>query len=87
LYPVFATATSGTVSSVNTSNAKLLYKPSTGEFQASELVATNGIVVNNNTVSASYTIPTGSSASSVGPMTVASGQSVTVSSGSRWVVL
>jgi hypothetical protein len=49
--------------------------------------ATNGIVVNSNTVSASYSIPSGSSASSVGPMTVASGQTVTVPSGSRWVVL
>jgi hypothetical protein len=49
--------------------------------------ATNGIVVNSNTVSASYTIPVGSSAMSAGPMTVASGQVVTVSSGSRWVVL
>jgi hypothetical protein len=49
--------------------------------------ATNGLIVNNNTVSASYTIPTGSSASSVGPMIVAIGQSVTVPSGSRWVIL
>ena len=49
--------------------------------------ATNGIVINNNTVSASYTIPTGSSGMSAGPMTVASGVSVTVASGSRWVVL
>jgi hypothetical protein len=44
-------------------------------------------VVNNNTVSASYTIPAGSSGMSAGPMTVASGQTVTVSSGSRWVIL
>ena len=51
------------------------------------LNATNGIVVNSNTVSASYTIPSGSNAMSAGPMTVASGQTVTVSSGSRWVVL
>lgn len=49
--------------------------------------ATNGIVVNSNTVSASYTIPSGSSAMSAGPMTVVSGQAVTVSSGSRWVIL
>jgi hypothetical protein len=49
--------------------------------------ASNGLIVNSNTVSASYSIPSGSSASSVGPMTVASGQSVTVPSGSRWVVL
>jgi hypothetical protein len=51
------------------------------------LNATNGIVVNSNTVSASYTIPSGSSAMSAGPMTVASGQTVTVPSGSRWVIL
>lgn len=49
--------------------------------------ASNGLVVNSNTVSASYSIPSGSSAMSAGPMTVASGQSVTVPSGSRWVVL
>jgi hypothetical protein len=49
--------------------------------------ASNGIVVNSQTVSASYTIASGDSAMSAGPITVASGQAVTVSSGSRWVVL
>jgi hypothetical protein len=49
--------------------------------------ASNGIVVNSKTVSASYTIASGDSAMSAGPITIASGQSVTVSSGSRWVVL
>jgi hypothetical protein len=58
-----------------------------GTLNTPVINATNGIVVNSNTVSASYTIPTGSSAMSAGPMTVASGQTVTVSSGSRWVVL
>jgi hypothetical protein len=65
----------------------LLYKPSTGEFQSSILNAGNGIVVNSQTVATSYTIATGNSAMSVGTITIASGQSVTVSSGSRWVVL
>ena len=51
------------------------------------LNATNGIVVNSKTVSVSYTIPSGSNAMSTGPVTVASGQSVTVPTGSRWVVL
>jgi hypothetical protein len=87
LFPMFANATSGTPTTVFTSNAKLLYKPSTGEFQASELVASNGIFVNNTTVSASYTVASGFNAMSVGPVTVASGQSVTVTSGQRWVVL
>ena len=49
--------------------------------------ASNGLHVNSATVSASYSIPSGSNAMSVGPMTVASGQSVTVASGQRWVVL
>jgi hypothetical protein len=49
--------------------------------------ATNGIIVNSNTISASYSIPSGSNAMSAGPVTVASGQTVTVASGSRWVVL
>jgi len=87
LYPLFANATSGTASTVYTGNAKLLYKPSTGELQSTALVASNGIVVNGATVSSSYTIATGSNASSAGPITVDSGVSVTVSSGSRWVVL
>ena len=87
LFPLFATATSGTASTLNTSNAKLLYKPSTGEFQASVPVALNGLVVNSQTVSASYTIAAGYSAMSSGPVSVASGQSVTVSSGSRWVIV
>jgi hypothetical protein len=87
VYPLFAAATSGTASTLYTGNAKLLYKPSTGELQASVPVALNGIVVNSQTVSTSYTIAVGYSAMSSGPVTVASGQAVTVSSGSRWVVV
>jgi trimeric autotransporter adhesin len=87
LYPIFANATSGTATTVYTSNAKYLYKPSTGELQATALVASNGIVVNSLTVSSNYTIASGFSGSSAGPITVASGVTVTVSSGSRWVVL
>ena len=54
---------------------------------APQVSASNGLIVNSNTVAASYSIPSGSSAMSVGPMTVASGQTVTVPSGGRWVVL
>jgi hypothetical protein len=87
VFPLFANATSGTASTLFTSNAKLLYKPSTGEFQAAALVASNGIVVNSLTVATNYTIAAGFSGTSAGPVTVASGITVTVSSGSRWVVL
>jgi len=86
VYPLFANATSGSATTVYTSNAKLLYKPSTGELQASELTANNGLILNSTSISASYTIGTGFNAMSVGPVTIASGQSVTVSSGQRWLV-
>jgi hypothetical protein len=87
LYPLFANATSGTALTVYTSNAKLLYKPSTGELTSPAHISSNGLSVNANTVSTSYSIPASNNAVSVGPITVASGQSVTVPSGSRWVVL
>ena len=51
------------------------------------LRATNGIVVNNMSIGTSYSIPSGYGAMSVGAVTVASGVTVTVPSGSRWVVL
>ena len=45
------------------------------------------LVVNATTVTENYTIATGTNAQSVGPVTVASGKSVTVSSGQRWLVV
>ena len=87
LYPTFASVTSGNASTLYTSNAKLLYKPSTGDLQATAMVSSNGITINSTTVSANYTIATGTNGFSVGPMTVASGVSVTVSSGQQWVVI
>jgi hypothetical protein len=90
VYPMFAAATTGTPTTVYTSNAKLLYKPSTGEFQASVPVALNGLFVNATTLVASYTVASGQSAQSVGGtsgFTIPGGLSVTLSSGSRWVVL
>ena len=90
VYPMFAAATSGTPTTVYTSNANLLYKPSTGEFQASVPVALNGLFVNATTLVASYTVASGQSAQSVGGtsgFTIPGGLSVTLSSGSRWVVI
>ena len=87
LYPLFAAATSGTPTTVYTSNAKYLYKPSTGELQATALVATNGIVVNSQTVSADYTIASGNNGMSAGTVSVNSGITVTIASGSVWTVV
>jgi hypothetical protein len=87
LYPTFAAATSGSVSTIYTGNAKLLYKPSTGELQSTALVASNGIVVNSSIIAENYTIGTNFNAMSAGPVTINSGIVVTVSSGSVWVVV
>jgi len=87
LYPLFAAATSGTPTTIYTGNTKYLYKPSTGELKVDVPVAGNGIMVNSTTVATSYTIASGTNGFCVGPITVASGQAVTVTSGQRWVVL
>ena len=42
---------------------------------------------NTQTISSNYTIPTGSSAMSVGPITIASGVTLTIPSNSRWAIL
>jgi hypothetical protein len=42
---------------------------------------------NTQAISTNYTIPSGSSAMSVGPITISSGVSVTIPSGSRWAIL
>jgi len=49
--------------------------------------AGGGIIINNTTISASYTIASGTNGFSVGPMTISSGYAITVSSGQRWVVI
>jgi hypothetical protein len=85
-YPLFASSTSGTALTVYTSNAKLLYKPSTGDLQSSQVTANNGIFLNSAIISNNYTIQTGYNAHSVGPVTMANGVTVTISSGQRWLV-
>jgi hypothetical protein len=87
LYPIFVDATTGTASAVFVSDGKLGYTPSTGELSASQLVASNGIVVNSATVTANYTIPVGSNATSAGPIEIDDGVEVTVSAGSVWVII
>ena len=87
LYPLFAAATSGTPTTIYTGNTKYLYKPSTGELTAPAPIASNGISLMSTTVSASYTIASGNNGFSVGPITVASGISVSISAGQRWLIL
>jgi len=87
LYPTFTSATSGSVSGVSVTSTKLKFVPSTGTLTAPNVEASNGMLVNSYTVSTNYSIPSGSNAIAVGPVTVAAGAAVTIPSGSRWLVL
>ena len=49
--------------------------------------AGGAIYENNDTITTSYTIAAGKNGHSVGPMTLSSGVSVTITSGQRWVVV
>ena len=87
VFPTFAAATSGALANIYTSDAKYLYKPSTGELTSEHVIAGNGIFVNSLTIDTSYTIAAGTSGMSAGPVTISGGTTITVASGSRWVVV
>lgn len=87
LYPLFAAATSGTPTTIYTSNAQYLFKPSTGELSVRVPRASNGIVVNSNTISSNYTIASGDNGMSAGPIEISTGVTVEVSTGSAWTVV
>ena len=63
------------------------HKDANNTLNAEQVAATNGIFVNNATIGANYTIPTGYHAVSVGPVSISSGISGTVGSGSNWKVI
>jgi hypothetical protein len=83
------TLTFSTAPPLGTNNISCRYLglPTTTTGTGAVINATNGIIVNNKTISASYTIPVGSNAMSTGPVTAASGVTVTVSAGSRYIVI
>ena len=83
------TLTFSTAPPLGTNNISCRYLglPTTTTGTGAVINATNGIIVNNQTISASYTIPVGSNAMSTGPVTAASGVTVTVSAGSRYIVI
>jgi len=86
-YPIFTTATSGTISAANVSSTELIFNPGLNQLTAPHVLASNGLFVNNRTIAASYSIPAGYSAMSTGPVTLSAGVSVTVPAGSKWAVL
>lgn len=87
VYPLFAAATTGVPTTIYTSNANYLYTPSTGELKAKEIVASNGLLINADSVSSSYTVGTGNNALSIGPLTINSGVTLTIASGQKHVII
>jgi hypothetical protein len=57
------------------------------EIGAAGIFGSGCVIENAQTITASYTMTSGSSGTSAGPITVNSGFTVTIPSGSRWVVL
>ena len=70
----------GTTGNVLTSNG-------TGWVSSAPTAAIGPITINATEVTSNQTIATGTNGFSVGPMTIDSGVTVTVSSGQRWVVI
>jgi hypothetical protein len=56
-------------------------------YGADNAQGNGGLLVNADLISNNYTLPSGFNALSVGPITVASGVTVTVSSGQNWVTI
>jgi hypothetical protein len=80
----YAFTAAGVAGKVLTSNGA---SAPTWEDAVPPVVASGALQVNTDTVSASYTLPVGSNAFSVGPITIADTYTVTVSSGQRWVII
>lgn len=71
-----------------TSNSgKYLTTDGTTASWATVAVGGGAVALNSATISANYTIPTGSNGFTVGPVIVANGVSVAIANGQRWVII
>ena len=66
---------------------KSVYEQADNKINASSGVVSGALFENPTTIATNYTVATGNNALTAGPITVNSGVSVTVPSGSRWVVV
>jgi hypothetical protein len=82
-------AQEGTTASAFNGGDQVQLRITAGVMQAAAQagVGSGGMTENAQTITANYTISTGKSAMSVGPITVSSGVTVTVPSSSKWVIL
>ena len=69
------------------STSKFVFNASSGNLTVSGSITTDSAFVENGqTVAANYSITSGHNAISAGPITVNSGVTVTIPSGSTWVI-
>ena len=79
-----------TVLSSSNSGNKVTFSAGTKDVfvtYPSEKSVVNNVLTNETSTSVAYNISTGINGLSVGPVTVTTGNSITVSAGQRWVVL
>ena len=85
---VLGYASGGTgLTTLGTSGQALISNGSAITWGSAGASAGGAIYENSTTISSSYTLTSGKNGFSVGPMTIASGQSVTVPAGQRWVIM
>jgi hypothetical protein len=72
--------------SVTFPSGGLTFNDGSIQTTAAYMGANNCLFENNMTITANYSITAGRSASSVGPITINNGVTVTVPSGSNWVI-
>jgi len=83
-----ASSTSGFIVSPASANTALIWNGSIFTWGSVSSASAGGAVYENTqSITSNYTMTAGNSGESAGPITVASGVTVTIPSGSRWVVL
>jgi hypothetical protein len=94
-YPTYSSsATAGNIFSTANVSTSFTFNPSTKDLTAGQIVASGGLFINGQTITANYSISSTQSAMSVGPITIANGVTVTLLSdagppatSARWVIL
>lgn len=68
-------------------SSKAVYGDESDIAYEAHFAASNGIVLNSNTVATSLTLPTNYNGMSAGTVTINSGVTVTIPSGARWAIV
>jgi trimeric autotransporter adhesin len=86
-YLISTANTSGLITTANVSSTEFFVNPGTNILTAPVVNSSYGFSMNPATLSTSYTIPANFNAVSAGPVTIANAVTITVSTGSSWVVV